>query len=173
MKASFVRLVAAAGLSWFLVGCPGPTFIVQQYAGEPRPRETIAILRTNASDEARVLALDEQDVAAPIVEDGRLHIEILPARHAVVVGRVNEPRRRYRELAFQAEADRVYRVAFVGDEPHVYEVDRSKDTLLRDVTLPPPQAPPPQAPPPQAPPLPPPPPAPDAPPPAPEPPPAE
>lgn len=136
--------------AWMLIGCPGPTFIVQQYAGPERPRETIAILRSNASDDAKLLMLDEQDIAAPIADDGRLHIELLPERHTVVVGRASAPAERYLALAFLAEPDRVYRVAFAGAEPHVYEVDRSKDTLLRDVTIvrPPPLPPPVAAPPP-------------------------
>lgn len=143
-----MKVARFAVLASLLAGCPGPTFIVQKYAGEPRPRESIAILRANASDEARLVALDGEDIAAPIVEDGRLHIEILPAKHVVGVTRVGEPRGRFPELAFEAEANRVYRVAFRAGEPHVYEVDRASDGVVRDVTLAPPApAPPPPAPP--------------------------
>lgn len=137
-------------MTWMLVGCPGPTFIVQQYSGPVRPRETIAILRSNANDDAKLLVLDEQDIAAPIAEDGRLHIEILPARHVVQAGRASAPAERYPSIAFDAQANHVYRVVFSGSDPHVYEVDRSKDTLVRDVTIlappPPPPAPPPALP---------------------------
>ena len=61
----------------------GPTFIVQQYNGPPRARETIATLRVNGAETVRLLFLDEEDVAAPIVSDGRLHIELLPGKHTL------------------------------------------------------------------------------------------
>lgn len=149
MKHVISTTAKVVALAWTLLGCPGPTFIVQQYAGPVRPRETIAILRSNATDDAKLLFLDEQDIAAPIAEDGRLHIEMLPARHTVMVGRASAPNERYSAIAFVAEADHVYRVAFEGGDPHVFEVDRGKDTLLRDVTVarpPPPPSPPPPPP---------------------------
>jgi hypothetical protein len=146
VKRKLIAFAASAVIGTGLVGCPGPTFIVQQYAGPERPRETIAILRSNAKDDAKLLFLDGEDIAAPIAEDGRLHIEILPARHTVVVGRVSMPTERYPELAFHAEADRVYRVVFTGAEPQVYEVDRAKDTPVRDVTIAKPLSPPPPPP---------------------------
>lgn len=37
-------LVAFVALAASLGGCPGPIFVVQQYAGPVRPRETIATL---------------------------------------------------------------------------------------------------------------------------------
>jgi hypothetical protein len=133
-----VSLVLATILALVLAGCPGPTFIVQQYKGAPRPRESIGILRVNGSESVRLLVLDGEDVAAPIVEDGRLHIEVLPARHTIVVGNASAPNERYAPVAFQAEPGKVYRVTFVagaGGEPRVYEVDREKDTTVRDVTV--------------------------------------
>jgi hypothetical protein len=130
-------VLAAALLATALGGCPGPTFVVQQYGGPSRPPETIATLRVNGGDVVRLLILDDQDVAAPLVEDGRLHIEILPIRHTVVVGNASAPSERYAPVTFQAEPGRVYRVAFAASEARVYEVDRGKDTPLRDVTLPP------------------------------------
>ena len=146
------KLIIPVSTAWLLLGCPGPTFIVQQYPGPERERETIAILRSNATDDAKLLVLDGEDIAAPIAEDGRLHIEMLPAPHSVVVGRLSARNERYPALRFAAEANRVYRVAFVGADPHVFEVDRSKDTLGRDVTMPPPPVvePPPPAPTPPA-----------------------
>jgi hypothetical protein len=142
-----VRSIFALAASVFLVGCPGPTFIVQQYPGEVREQDTIAILRSNAKDEAKLLLLDETDVAAPIAEDGRLHIEMLPGRHTVMVTHGSE---RSPNLPFDAVANHVYRVVFANGDAHVYEVDRSSDKLLNDVTIV-------AAPPPPAPPLPPPP----------------
>lgn len=132
--------IALAVFVLFLVGCPGPTFVVQQYGGPQRAPETIGTLRVNGNEPVRLLMLDHQDAAAPIVEDGRLHIELLPGRHDLIVGDARAPGVRHLPVAFQAEAGRFYRVVFVqeaGGEPHVYEVSREKDTLTRDVTLPP------------------------------------
>jgi len=127
-----VRSILALAASVFLVGCPGPTFIVQQYPGAVREQSSIAILRSNAKDDAKLLLLDEADVAAPIAEDGRLHIEMLPGRHTVMVTHGSE---RSPNLPFDAVANHVYRVVFTNSDAHVYEVDRSSDKLLADVTI--------------------------------------
>jgi hypothetical protein len=116
-------------------GCVGPTFIVQQYAGPQRPTETVAILRVSGAQPVRLVLLDEEDAAAPIVEDGRLHIELLPARHTVVVANAAAPDARYPRLTFDALAGKTYRVAFLGAEAHVYEVSPSSDAFVRDVTV--------------------------------------
>jgi len=121
-----------------LSGCPGPTFVVQQYGGPQRPQEAVATLRVNGNAPVRLMFLDDQDVAAPVVEDGRLHIEVLPGRHTLVVSNANAPNERYAPMAFQAEPGRVYRVAFAagpsGSEARIFEVDRGKDGVIRDVT---------------------------------------
>lgn len=132
----------AALVAFLLAACPGPTFVVQQYGGPQRPQETIATLRVNGREPVRLLFLDDQDVAAPLEEDSRLHIELLPGRHTVVVGNAKVPNERYAPISFQAEAGKVYRVAFAtgaaGGEPRMYEVDRGNDTSIRDVTQSPP-----------------------------------
>ena len=79
MRALIALLVVA-----LLAACMGPTFIVQQYNGPPRARETIATLRVNGAEPVRLLFLDEEDVAAPLVSDGRLHIELLPGKHTLM-----------------------------------------------------------------------------------------
>lgn len=118
----------------FLGGCMGPTFVVQQYGGPVRPRETIATLRVNGSDSVHLITLDDEDVRAPLDSDSRLHIELLPGRHKIgVVSGPNEP---IAPVAFVAEAGKVYRAAYVGTVPHVFEVDRGGDTQGRDVTAP-------------------------------------
>lgn len=125
-------------------GCPGPTFVVQQYGGPARPPESVATLRVNGEEPVRLLFLDDQDVAAPILEDGRLHIEMLPGRHRLVVANARAPHERYAPLTFDAEAGKTYRVAFVAGaagEARIYEVDRGRDALLRDATAAPPEAP--------------------------------
>jgi hypothetical protein len=121
-----------------LLGCPGPTFIVQQYAGPVRPQSSIATLRVNGGDSVRLLALDDEDVAAPLDSDARLHIELLPARHTVIVGNAKSPRSRVAPIAFQAEPGKFYRVAFVAEangpgEAVVYEVERGSDKPVRRV----------------------------------------
>lgn len=131
-----MRSASATVAALLLAGCPGPTFVVQQYAGPQRPSYTVAILRVNGNEEVRLLELDGKDVAAPILEDGRLHIEVLPARHTVSAARASAPREGSPPVAFTAEAGRVYRVAFVATAPHVFEVDREKDSVVRDVTEP-------------------------------------
>lgn len=118
-----------------LAACMGPTFVVQQYAGPARPRETIATLRVNGSDSVRLITLDDEDVRAPLETDSRLHIELLPGRHKI--GVVNGASERLATVTFEAEAGKVYRASYVGDEPHVFEVDRAGDAPGRDVTAPP------------------------------------
>ncbi|HVH48000.1 MAG TPA: hypothetical protein VM925_36950 [Labilithrix sp.] len=133
-----VCISAAALAALLVVGClPGPTFVVQQYGGPPRPRGTIAVLRVNGKEPTRLLVLDDQDVAAPIVEDGRLHIEVLPGSHTVVAANASAPKTRYSPMTFDAAPGRVYRVTFPAGptgEARVYEVGRQDDMLIRDVT---------------------------------------
>jgi hypothetical protein len=158
---TLILLLAAVLVVLGLTGCPGPTFVVQQYGGPQRPADSVAVVRVNGREPVRLLVLDEQDAAAPIVEDGRLHIEVLPGRHTIVVGNASAPNERYAPVTFQAEAGKVYRVVFPSGaqgEARVFEVDRGKDSLVRDVTqaaqpaapatAPPPVPPPAPAPPP-------------------------
>jgi hypothetical protein len=124
----FVIIVA------LVVGCMGPTFVVQQYAGPPRPRETIATLRVNGADSVRLLFLDDEDVAAPIVSDGRLHIELLPGKHTLTARNGDDRSAPTGSFAFAAEAGKVYRVVFGGETAHLYEVDRGSDKPVREIT---------------------------------------
>lgn len=127
-------LVIALALA--AVACTGPTLIVQQYAGPVRPREIIATLRVNGRDSVQLLTLDEQDVAVPIAEDSRLHIEMLPGRHFVVVTDKRDPFHRGDQVVFHGEPGSVYRVVTTaGAPPRVWEVDRDSDAPLRDVTI--------------------------------------
>jgi hypothetical protein len=154
-------VLASIACATALAACPGPTYIVQQYPGPVRPRETIAILRINGNDVVQLVLLDDDDMATPIADDARLHLELLPGRHRLRVQRTNQPHALVETLAFEAEAGRVYRVVYVGDEPRIFEVDRESDKTGRDVTItptapgtpiapPPPVAPPPPPAPPAA-----------------------
>ena len=129
------RLFVFAGIL-FLAGCAGPTFVVQQYTGAVRPRETVATLRVNGSDSVRLLTLDDEDLGVPIEHDSRLHIELLPGRHRLTVGNANAPQDHAEPIAFEAEAGKVYRVTVGASAPaRIYEVDRDNDTPARDATL--------------------------------------
>ena len=146
LRFAIVGVVAVA-----VAGCMGPTFVVQQYAGPVRPRETIATLRVNGSDPVRLITLDDEDVRSPLESDSRLHIELLPGRHKIGVSDGSNDR--VAAVAFVAEAGKVYRPAYAGSEAHVFEVDRGNDNPGRDVTAPPVVAPPVVAPPVVAPPV--------------------
>ena len=114
----------------------GPTFVVQQYGGPVRPRETIATLRIMGSDSVHLITLDDEDVRAPLESDSRLHIELLPGRHKIGVsgGGPSDP---VEPVAFIAEANKVYRAVYVAGVAHVFEVERGSDAQGRDVTAPP------------------------------------
>jgi hypothetical protein len=166
-------LVAALATLFAPLACGGPTFVVAQYPGPTRPRNTIAILRTDGGSKIQLVSVDGEALA-PIADDVRLHIEVLPGEHSVGVanlGRSDQPAQRVR---FFAEAGRLYGPAWGGLGPQIFELDVDSGAPLRDVTMTAPAplpheaqpAPPPQPPPP--------PPPVDTPPtPAPEPPPAE
>ena len=115
-----------------LVGCPGPTFVVQQYGGPVRAQDTIATLRINGSDPVRLVTLDGEDVRVPLESDTRLHIELLPGRHRL--GVASGPTDAASEVVLVAEPGKVYRVSFVSAAPHVIEVNRSSDEPGADVT---------------------------------------
>lgn len=120
-----------------MTACMGPTFVVQQYGGPPRSKESVAILRVDAKEPARLLVLDGQDVSAPLMEDARLHIEVLPGRHSVVVANTTTPREHYSPMTFEAGAGRVYRFVFPNGatgEARVFEVGRGDNALIADVT---------------------------------------
>lgn len=142
MKSLFARVAFSFGLTALgLLGCQGPTLIVQQYAGPVRPTETVAVLRLNGADSVRLATLDDEDIAVPIAPDTRLHIEMLPGRHRVSASRAGDRYGRALVLPFDAEAGHVYRVvlgavdADRGDfTARLMEVDRDTDAPLRDVT---------------------------------------
>jgi hypothetical protein len=122
-------------------GCPGPTFVVQQYKGPARAQETVATLRVNASDAVQLAVLDDEDIDVPLASDSRLHIELLPGRHSITVrgaaGNLARP------VELDAEGGKFYRVVLTPDAPgspggavaRVFEIDRGSDKLIRDVTV--------------------------------------
>lgn len=144
-----LRFARALALSLFtLAGCGPQTYVIQSYDGPVRARETIAILRINSDDAIQVVTVDGEYADPQLAPDSRLHIELVPGKHEVgastgVVTQYGEQSRLLRRLSFRAEPGRVYRVAFAGGasqggpdgEPRVFEVDRSSDSALRDVTV--------------------------------------
>jgi hypothetical protein len=134
---------ACATLGMALAQCGGPTFIVQQYAGPPRPKESVAVIRIDDSDTAQHLSLDRERLA-PVEKGNRMRIEMLPGMHQIGVTEPYNPSAPEQSLRFRAEAGKVYRV-HVARMPEaaggalaarVYEVDPSSDAPIRDVSLP-------------------------------------
>lgn len=127
--------------------CGTPTFIVQQYTGPVRARESIAIIRVDGNGTVQLLSLDGEATDARVTPDARLHIEVLPGHHTLWVqsagGAVPA-----QAVAFRAEAGKLYRVEFVPaaasgpTAPRIYEADPDSNRLEKDVTVvqPPPDA---------------------------------
>jgi hypothetical protein len=143
---SVASVALAMGLAQ-IASCGGPTFIIQQYAGAPRPKESIAVIRLRGADSVQVLALDRERLM-PVERGVRLHIEVAPGMHEIDVGSegeiptsgVDEFRQR---LRFTAEAGKVYRVivsqrlatgAAGQYAPRIYEVDPESESPIRVVS---------------------------------------
>jgi hypothetical protein len=119
------------------VCCAGPTFVVQQYAGPPRPRESIAVIRVNGGG-PKLATLDHEPLLIP-EKDSRFHIEVLPGVHEI---EVDDPNLGYdgATVRFVTEANKVYRIivrtTMTPNAPgptwtaRAYEVDRSTDAEL-------------------------------------------
>src|SRR6185503_13116978 len=115
------------------VACGGPTFVIAQYQGPTRPRNTIAILRIDGDSPVQLVSVDGEPLA-PIADDIRLHIEVLPGEHSVGVANTAAPNQPARRVRFLAEAGKLYGAAWLADTPRVYELDDSSGAMLRDVS---------------------------------------
>src|SRR5215216_5088777 len=124
------------------VACGGPTFVVQQYPGPPRPRDGIAIIRLNGGG-PRIVTLDRESLVVP--ERGtRFHVEVLPGAHEL---EIDDPNLGIAGLGlrFVAEPEKVYRVVLRStlppnlslpiSVPQVFEVDRASDAEIRPATI--------------------------------------
>jgi hypothetical protein len=143
---SFARIAVLAAVLLGLSDCAGPTFIVQEYPGPVRPADTIAILRLEGNGTVQLLAVDGERADARVAEDARLHVEILPGKHTVMVQNLAAPANPPEVVAFQAEAGKVYRPAFMhtvssGPRLHVFELDPRSGMPIGDATLAPARAP--------------------------------
>lgn len=137
-----VRSALAFGLLSCPLACGGPTFIVQQYDGAVRDRETISVLRFAGDGTVQLVVLDGERADTRVAEDARLHIELLPGKHTMVVQNLATPDVPAPSVSFTSEAGKTYRAVFVNSADgrpllHAYEVDDGTDALLRDVTSPP------------------------------------
>jgi hypothetical protein len=129
-----LRFALLTLLALVLFACGGPTFVVAQYDGPPRPRETIAVLEVEGKSSVQPISLDG-DPLAPLEKDSRLQIEILPGEHSVAVANLSERDQPARRARFLAEAGKIYRAAFGSDgQPRVFELDAASGAPRRDVT---------------------------------------
>src|SRR5262245_33049143 len=105
----FVACASAAWLAVSVAGCGGPTFVVQPYAGPPRPSDTIAVIRVNGGGPS-LAVVDGEALRVEPEQGTRLHIEVMPGVHEVAVVApalgVNDGI----FVRFPAEAGRVYRM---------------------------------------------------------------
>jgi hypothetical protein len=143
---NFARIAVLAAFLLGLPDCAGPTFIVQEYPGPVRAADTIAILRLEGNGTVQLLAVDGERADARVAEDARLHVEILPGKHSVMVQNLAAPANPPEAVAFQAEAGKIYRPAFMhtvtgGPRLHVFEIDPRTGMPIGDATLAPPRAP--------------------------------
>jgi hypothetical protein len=143
---NFARITVLGALLLGLPGCAGPTFVVQEYPGPVRPADTIAILRLEGSGTVQLLSFDEERADARIAEDARLHVEMLPGKHRVMVQNLAAPANPPETVTFQAEAGKVYRPMFMhtvssGPRLHVFEIDPRTGLPIGDATLAPTRAP--------------------------------
>jgi hypothetical protein len=138
-----------------IASCTGMTFVVQQYEGPPRPKETVAVIRTSGGIGPELVSVDGEPLQVMLENGNRLHVEVLPGTHEVELaapemGGLN----RAIPAHFIAEPGKVYRFELrsletATTEPSepaweafAYEVDRKSDALLRIAPRPPGRAPP-------------------------------
>jgi hypothetical protein len=147
-----------------LVCCGGTvTFVWELYQGPSRPRDSIAIIRSDGASPTELIAIDGESIRAPLEHDNRLHVEVLPGIHEVDVAAPSIGLRHVVSVRLLALAGRVYRVEVSpapggqaqpdnGEPPlrgegwdvHAYEVDRETDARLGIADAPAAQAPPPR-----------------------------
>ena len=132
------RLSRGGGLllAVLAAGCAGPTYIVQQYDGPVRSAETIAVIRINGSEPVGLDSLDGESVGVRATKDSRIHVEVLPGRHAMRVRDLSQPGGFPSRASFLARAGKVYRPVFSQGRARIYEVDADSDATLQDVTEP-------------------------------------
>ena len=153
---SLSRVLAATCLAVSLgTACGQVTFVVQAYPGAARSAEQVSVVRINRDAPVRVVSVDGDPLGSqPLDSDARLHVEILPGKHELIIENEHVPVEKTKVVRFLAEPGRTYRVLAANREWHVhsaprkpargttwsplvYEVDTAGDRLLREVSLPP------------------------------------
>jgi|SoiMethySBSTD1v2_1073268.scaffolds.fasta_scaffold01635_26 hypothetical protein len=134
-----------AALSLVPLACGGPTFVVSQYEGPPRPRDTIAILRIEGSNPVQLVSVDGEPLG-PIERDSRLHIEVLPGEHSVGVANLARQDQPARRVRFIAQAGKLYGAVWTEGAPRLFELDNSSGAPIRDVSMAQQELPPPEPP---------------------------
>ena len=128
------------------LACGGPTFVISQYQGPVRPRETIAILRMDGGSPVQLVSVDGEPLA-PVADDVRLHIEVLPGEHSVGVANMAQGDQPAQRVLFLAEAGKLYGAAWTAaGNPRIFEIDAASGAPIRDVSLIKPEEPPPEPP---------------------------
>lgn len=136
-----VGLVLLASLA--IAGCGTVTYVLQQYGGDPRPAESISIVRIANDDPLHISTIDGEPLDVRLQSDTRVHVEILPGVHVLGVYRPDARIPVEQKVRFKAEAGQVYGVVMAEAPPggatpwagRVFEIDRSTGTALRDATL--------------------------------------
>jgi hypothetical protein len=132
-----------------IASCAGLTFVVQQYDGPPRPKESVAVIRVNGGSGPELVSIDGESMRVALEKGNRLHVEVLPGTHEAEVAALGTGLSRAIPLRFVAEPGKVYRfdlrpletAATLPSEPEweafAYEVDRDSDAQLRIAARPP------------------------------------
>jgi hypothetical protein len=133
------------GASALFASCGSATFVVQQYLGPPRPRQTIAIIRVNGGG-TPLTSLDGDPLRVEPERGTRFHIEVLPGEHEVGVSVPEPGLPNGVTVRFFAEAGKVYRMEAVSalSEPgriglwsaQAFEVDPATDAMIRRAPAP-------------------------------------
>ena len=127
-----------------IASCGGPTFIVQQYDGPPRPAQSIAVIRVNGGG-PELFSLDGERLRAAPEKGTRLQVEVMPGAHEVGVVVPDGASAQGVVIRFMAEPGKVYRMVLRNAPPggrllqsttaQAYEVDRSTDVELAPAVL--------------------------------------
>lgn len=141
---ALVRLLPAlvVVLSLAASGCGTVTYVLQDYSGEPRPAESIAILRITNNEPLRISSVDGDPLDVRLDSDTRVEVEMLPGAHVLGVYRPDADIPVEHKVRFVASAGRTYRVVMAvaprgSATPwagRVYEIDKSSGALLHDAT---------------------------------------
>lgn len=129
-------------LSLVFVGCGTVTYVVQKYGGDPRPADTIAILRIDNDDRLHVSAVDGEPLDVRLTPDTRVHVELLPGGHILDVYKPDVDLPVAQHIRFIAKAGQAYHVELAAAPPgspttwagRIFEIDKSSGAPVRDVT---------------------------------------